>query len=124
MSGNQSNGARRGREFFRELLSEHDGSGLTLKALAESKGIKPATLYTWSRRLREADRPPKPVPPRTAPKPQPLVPVHVVEKQTGRVAGDPARVELVVRGDVEVRVPETFDERALVALVEALRRGC
>lgn len=123
MSGNQSNGARRGREFFRDLLSEHEGSGLTLKALAESKGIKPATLYTWSRRLRATDRPPKPVS-RAPRKSQPLVPVRVMEEPARRTPGDGVRVELVVRGDVEVRVPETFDERALVALVEALRRGC
>jgi len=36
--------ARRDESFYRELLAELPASGLTLKALATSKGIKPATF--------------------------------------------------------------------------------
>ena len=44
MAGHEASRPSRGRAFLREVLAEQEASGLTLKALAESKGIKPATL--------------------------------------------------------------------------------
>ncbi len=47
---------RRGREFHAALLEEHATSGMTICAFAEAKGVKPATLYAWNRRLHPKNR--------------------------------------------------------------------
>jgi transposase-like protein len=114
----------RGRAFYESLLAEHESGGVSLKALAEAKGIKPATVYAWSRRLRAAP------PPMSKPEPasirpiEPLLPVQVVRERPGEERRELGQVQVVVRGDVEVRVPACFDEDVLVRLVEALRARC
>ena len=119
-----SRGGVRGRAFYESLLAEHESSGVSLKALAEAKGIKPATLYAWSRRLRAAP------PQRTQPDPVParpieaLLPVQMVRGRPEEERRELGQVQVVVRGDVEVRVPACFDEDVLVRLVEALRTRC
>ena len=97
---------------------------MSLRALAEARGIKPATVYAWSRRVRAA------APRRTEPEPaparpiEPLLPVQVVRERSGDEHRELGQVQVVVRGDVEVRVPACFDEDVLVRLVEALRARC
>lgn len=64
MSEVESRAARRDALFFREVLAELPASGLTLKALAVSKGIKPATLHAWSSPPGPRTGPPTQNPPR------------------------------------------------------------
>lgn len=82
---------------MRELLDEHERSGLSLKAFAAAAEIPYTTISWWKLRLREAG-------------PLRFVPVHVHEK--------PCAVEIVV-GDVVVRVADA-DEYAVARLVRAL----
>ena len=120
----ESRAARRGASFFREVLAELPASGLTLKALALSKGIKPATLYAWSRRLRAESGSPGPERGRNAPddvsEELALRPVRVVSAAgVGTSRSQP--VEIIVRGDVEIRVPADLGVEPLARLVSALR---
>jgi len=105
---------RRTREDYEILLAEHGGSGLSLRAFAESKGIKPATLYCWHRRLR----------PRRGKKKPTLVPVRVVDASpaAGTTSGDAAehRFEITVPGDRIVSVPSGFDAEELRRLLDVL----
>ncbi len=116
---------RRDETFYRELLAELPASGLTLKSLALSRGIKPSTLYAWSRRLRLEGGPPAPDGYRKAPESvseeSVLRPVRVVAAGAG---GGPSRsqpIEIIVRGDVEIRVPADLGVEPLARLVSALR---
>ena len=84
---------------MRELLREHERSGVSLKSFAESAGIAYTTLAWWRKRLR---------PGRDAPS---FVRVRVRESAR-------ARVEIVV-GDVVVRVADG-DDAAVARLVRAI----
>lgn len=83
---------------MRELLQEHERSGVSMKAFADAAGVAYSTLAWWRSRLREegASR---------------LVPVQVHEERR-------APVEIVV-GDVVVRVTDV-DEQAVARLVRAI----
>ena len=125
MSEVESRAARRGASFFREVLAELPASGLTLKALALSKGIKPATLYAWSRRLRAEGVSSGPGHERVAPEvvaePPVLRPVRVVAAAAAEGTSGSRPIEIIVRGDVEIRVPADLGVEPLVRLVSALR---
>lgn len=82
---------------MRELLREHERSGVSLKSFAESAGIPYTTLAWWRTRLRREGAPR-------------LVPVHVRDEVS--------RVEIVV-GDVVVRVASGGAE-AVARLVRAI----
>jgi transposase-like protein len=82
---------------MRELLREHERSGLSLQAFAAAAEVPYTTLAWWRSKLRRADAPR-------------FVPVHVQDEN--------ARVEIVV-GDVVVRVADD-DERAVARLVRAI----
>ena len=116
--------ARRDESFYRELLAEPPTSGLTLKPLALSKGIKPATLYAWSRRLHAESGSPGPERGRNAPddvsEELALRPVRVVSA-AGVGTSRSQLVEIIVRGDVEIRVPADLGAEPLARLVSALR---
>lgn len=84
---------------MRELLREHEASGVSLKAFAFAAEVPYTTLAWWKSRLRgdgESAR---------------FVPVHVEEAR-------PRAVEIVV-GDVVVRVADA-DENAVARLVRAI----
>lgn len=128
MSEVESRAARRDAPFFREVLAELPASGLTLKALAVSRGIKPATLYAWSRRLRADERPPAPKVGRAeslgVAAQAALRPVRIVATRASQSPDAAEPIEIVVRGDVQVRVPVDLDAESLVRLVAALRARC
>jgi transposase-like protein len=101
---------RRGEAFYRELLAEQAVSGLNLREFAEAKGIKPATLYVWSRRLRaRARRWEEPSPA--------LVPIQVAREDGPREG-----YEVRLRGGRELRVPAGFDADELARLLLVLER--
>jgi hypothetical protein len=102
--------SRRSREgFYRELLIEQAGSGLSLRSFAESKGIKPATFYVWSRRLRIRERAVSSGPA--------MLPVHVLPRPPSRGC-----FEVTLVSGRELRVPSGFDEGELARLVAVLER--
>ena len=89
-------------EQIRELLREHEASGLSLRAFALAVDVPPATFSAWRRRLRGA----------TAPR---LVPVHVPPATDAQEL----RVEIAVDGIV-LRVSGN-DER-IARLIRAIAR--
>jgi len=117
--------ARRDESYYRELLAALPASGLTLKSLALSRGIKPSTLYAWSRRLRAEDGPPSPDRGGNAPEivtgETALRPVRVVSAAAGGGTSRSMPIEIIVRGDVEIRVPTDLGVEPLARLVSALR---
>ena len=86
-------------EQMRELVQEHERSGVSLKAFAAAAGVPYTTLAWWRARLR-GDGEPR------------LVPVVVVKDEF-------AGIEIVVR-DVVVRVPHGTSAEATARLVRAL----
>ena len=86
------------RDQMRELLREHERSGVSLKAFAARAGVPYTTLAWWRTRLRDGGAPR-------------FVPVRVEDAVR-------ASVEIVV-GDVVVRVTDG-DERAVARLVRAI----
>lgn len=114
----------RDESFYRELLAALPASGLTLKALALSRGIKPSTLYAWSRRLRAEDGPTDPGRDRASEDAVDLPtlrPVRMVTAPVGAGANGSMPIEIIVRGDVEIRVPTDLGVEPLARLVSALR---
>lgn len=83
---------------MRELLQEHERSGLSLQAFAAATEIPYTTISWWRSRLRRDESPR-------------FVPVHVKD-------GRRASFEIVV-GDVVVRVADA-DESAVARLVRAI----
>ncbi len=104
----------RGRADYEVLLAEHEGSGLTLRAFAESAGVKAATLYAWKRKLR-----PGQVKRRT--QGAHLVPLRVVGGAEEREATEP-HFKLALGHARVLSIPMQFDAgelRRLLAVLEA-----
>lgn len=110
----------RKRAEYERLFAEHARSGLSLRAFAESKGIKPRTFYAWHRELRPGRR--KPVRPQVE-----LAPVELVAASSKMA---PARrasevpFEIVLLGGRTVRVPAGFDAGELGRLLCLLESSC
>lgn len=97
--------------WYSELLDEAAREGTSVAALAGQLGCSRETIYAWKRRLaRGADG----VAPRAG-----LVRVRVAPPSTAR---DEARLEVRVRGDRSVLVPNDFDAPALAAVVTVLEQ--
>ena len=104
-------------------------SGLTAKEFAAEMGFKASTLTYWSSRLRRAvgsDSAQNPVsvakaraksPAREVP--APVMP-ELVELPVAEIVPLTPMLELVLQGDVRVRVPTDFDEGTLVRLMRAV----
>lgn len=103
---------RRSEADYRQLLTEHERSNLTLKAFAESRGIKPQTLYAWHRRLRRA------------PDPVAIVPVQVVETANRGTVASARCFEVTISNDLVVSVPPGFDANELERLMSVLGSRC
>ena len=103
---------RRSEAEYRRLLAERERSGLTLKAFAESRGIKPQTLYAWHRRLRHA------------PDSVAIVPVQVVETANQSGVTSERCFEVTISSDCVVSVPPGFDANELARLMSVLGSRC
>ncbi|HNB60610.1 MAG TPA: transposase [Phycisphaerales bacterium] len=86
-------------EQMRELVQEHERSGVSLKAFAAAAGVPYTTLAWWRARLRGGAE-------------ARLVPVVVAQDEL-------AGIEIAV-GDVVVRVPRGTSAEATARLVRAL----
>jgi transposase-like protein len=96
---------RRGRDFWRRLVSEVDG-GERIADVAGRHRVQPRTLTWWRWKLRADDRH------------EPLL-LPVVVRRPEAVA-EPTLLELRIR-DVIIRVASGSDVAYIAALVDALR---
>ena len=107
---------RRSRADYEALLAERDTSGLTLRAFAESVGIKPATLYSWNRRLRAKQRYAEETPR--------LAPLQVVEAEPTTPSPDGVETtwfELTLGDERVLLIPVGFDSSELRRLLAVLQ---
>jgi hypothetical protein len=91
---------------WRELITEQEGSGESVRAFALKRGFSAATFYRWRNRL---------VPPATTD----LVPVEVVKTDLCRPGG--ATFELRLGQETTLMIPPSFDLGDLRRILEALR---
>lgn len=115
--------AKASREDWAKRVERWKDSGLTAKEFAAETGLNASTLSYWKWRLgaeqrgdRPADarRPKKSRPARRAPKVRPKTPTFV-EVTAPTPAAEP--LELVMPGELRVRVPVGFDEATLAAVL-------
>jgi hypothetical protein len=93
---------------WRTRLESWDASGLSLRAFALREGLNPYSAWRWKKRLRGT------VPAATS------FAAVVVEHAAGTRS---VPFELVVGGNMSLRIPADFDEAALVRLVALLGKG-
>lgn len=103
--------------IWRDRVERWHKSGQSARVFAEREGVKPGTLYSWSRRLgmKRSDWPQcseKAMPPQ-------LLPVVVATSGTLAPSSGMA-LEVVMPEGVVIRVPPTVDEEALARVVRAL----
>jgi len=106
----------RGEEYYRQLLTEQEGSGQSLRAFAAERGLSPWTLYGWRVKLGRAR--PRRGSRRAAPKGRGsgFVAVDVVGGAQGV-----SDIEVVLADGCRVCVPRDTATVRLVELVRALR---
>ena len=94
----------------RNALAALDRSGKTVSVFAAEHGLDPQRLYSWRRRLGEAER---------------TTFQELIVRPAARISftdGD-APFEVVLPSGVVVRVPASFNSAALERLLEVLRVG-
>ena len=118
-------------KFYRELVAEHEKSGLTIRAFAEKQGMPSGTLSSWRHQLKKRDASSARSSEKSS-KPG-FVPVSVVStssmtnaapKPTPPASMSPAGAravyEVVLGRDRVLRLPADFDEVRVAALVRAV----
>jgi transposase-like protein len=121
--------------FYRELVAEHDQSGLTLRAFAEKRGVPSGTLSSWRYQLKTRDAARARESGRAATT-SGFVPVRVVDAgpvvASATKAAEPSTsaprnpaatrggYEIVLGSDRVLRLPADFDEARVAALVRAV----
>jgi transposase-like protein len=108
----------------RALLAAWDESGLSARAFGKREGIRSSCLWRWRREATTGDLQPR----KTGPKPRSAItfaPVHISKAAPAALvlAGERAIAEVVVGGDVRVRVLEGADMRQVSLLVRTLAGG-
>ena len=92
-------------------------SGLSASEFAARHGLRAKTLTWWCWRLGRSDESASLTLRKAT---TPLGPLTFVEMTRSISSREP--FEIVLAGDVRIRVPATFDERALVRLLDVLER--
>jgi transposase-like protein len=90
------------------VIDALSASGMSIAAFARHKGLEEERVYRWRRRLAAAKRAVDNTPVASA----------FVEVQ----AQTPTLVEIVLRGDRLLRIPQSIDGQALLRLVDLLER--
>ena len=116
--------AKTSRAEWVKRVERWQDSGLTAKEFAAELAVSPNSLTFWKWKLRRerstqcdaSAKTIKPVVKAAEPKFLQLVPTH----DDARAAAAAAPLELVIRGDVVVRVPPCFDDVALGRVLRAL----
>jgi transposase len=106
-----------------EIVAESYGHGLTPSEVARKHGISSGQLYTWRHELLGLQAP---VVSRAMPRfaevaltPPPASPPVVTTPRASRTSG---RIEIVLPGNIVVRVDAEVDEAALGRVLDVLRR--
>jgi hypothetical protein len=106
---------RRSPEEIRRLVGEFRAGGQSQRRFALSRGIHPITLGRWLRRTEDLEA--------AATTGHALIPVRLLEARfPPRTPGQ--AVEVVLRNQRVLRVPEDFDGARLARLVDLLEAGC
>ena len=114
--------AKASRAEWVKRVERWQDSGLTAKEFAAELAVSPNSLTFWKWKLRRErgtqddarSKTVKPVVKAAEPKFLQLVPTH------GDAVGAAAPLEMVIRGDVVVRVPPGFDDQTLTSVLHAL----
>ncbi|MGE3376628.1 MAG: hypothetical protein AB7O37_24125 [Vicinamibacteria bacterium] len=101
-------------EFRRQLLAEHQSSGLSVRAFAEERGIPAGTFASWGHRLRR-----KEAEAQSGSEPS-FVPVRVVEAVPQLVERTRGGYEVELGVGRVIRLPADFDEARAAALIQAV----
>jgi len=120
-------------QFYRQLVADHEASGLSIKAFAATRGIPPGTLSSWRHELKKRDAARARTGERASK--SPFVQVKVVGAGAVTEAGTPQPApapvakpvkatnvvyEVVLGRDRVLRLPAEFDEARVAALVRAV----
>lgn len=114
---------RTSRATWSKRVERWKESGLSAEEFAEKAGLRATTLTWWKWRLGADERAKTPralaVRSEPAKAPPELTPMTFIE-MTASVRAEP--LEIVLRSEVRVRVPASFDERTLSRLLDVLER--
>ncbi len=112
-------------EQKREIVAESYGADLTPTEVARKHGISSGQLYTWRHELLGLQAPvvsramPRFAEAALAPAPPPASPSVVAAPRSSRSGG---RIEIILPGNIVVRVDTEVDEAALGRVLDVLRR--
>jgi len=119
--------------YWRRVLAEWEGSGLSQAEFCRRRGLKAVNLAWWKRRLRrreDAGGGRRARPPRRAGR-QGFVEValprgssSVSALRTSFLVPASDRYELMLPGGVGLRLPDDFDPERVARLVQALAAAC
>lgn len=115
--------ARASRAEWAKRVERWKASELTAKEFCAESGLNPSTLSYWSWKLRstgEQPRHPKRGKRRARKKPVAEPKGEFIAVATTAVSTSASMLEVVLFGDVRVRVPAGFDEATLTSVVRAL----
>jgi transposase len=100
--------------FWRRMMRQWRGSGLSVRAFCDEQGLSEPSLYAWRRALAERDA--------AAVR---FVPVQVTPESKPPVTADgvPGAVELVLGAGRRLRIGPGFDGPTLIRLLALLEEG-
>lgn len=96
---------------WRKLLEDQGASGLPISAFCRERGIAPASLFAWRRRLSGGEPVFKPVKIAAAPTPA---------RRGGDDDGGEGAIELRLTGERRLMVRRGFDPQLLMEVIRAL----
>jgi transposase len=99
----------RRREDWRQLISEHKQSGLTVKAFCQKLGVSEALFYSWRKRVVAEDQPAR----------------FALVATNGVAPSAPvlSPLQLVLTGGERLEIPSGTDEATLRTVLALLRQG-
>ena len=104
-------------QFWRLLLREQPGSGMSVKAFCRQRGVSVPSFYAWRRKFQQRDlRKDQQVDDQR----DRLVPVQLVDLTAGNRPDVANRIEIVTPGGFTIRVDHRFADSGLGRLLEAI----
>ncbi len=110
-------------QFWRSLLRQQPGSGMTVKEFCRKHGVSVPSFYAWRRKIAQHDLP---MDQRNDERHDRLVPVQLVDSTGGNDAVDENRIEIVTPGGFTLRLDHRFpgsDLRGLLEAIASLEKG-
>ena len=112
-TNNQRSASRESKErFWRRVLRQWRGSGLSVRAFCEEQGLSEPSFYAWRRALAERDA-----------AAVPFVSVRVTPEPTTTSDSSAGALELVVGANRRLRIGPGFDALTLTRLLALLEEG-